>query len=831
MSQTNKQHEIKIPIAGRRRSRFNWTHDVNTTFAWGEIQPTQCKLLVPNSNTTFSAQSLIRLAPMVAPTFGRVKYKTYNQFVPLADVFPNFDALMAQEPVSTADSTQVPYYIPRIPLGLLSSYVLVGARATLYWVNDQLNDTDRANAAAAGHYMTQYRKRSGSTWSVPTNGSVLLSLLRNNKILTFEADPLRSLLTGFPTVGDRVCFNPYNIGSGNGSIFEPYDGENSSCYSSIPLGATSLNNLLPIDRDTSGLDKTLNSNDYSREVTFESADYVVEFQVKHGSPEKTDYFAIAFECSDLGKRFRKIIQGCGYQIDLSSTMRVSILPLLAQFKAYFDVFGLQLYQGYETTYLAQFIKYTQNIFGYDVSQSGYMFPQLAVGMSTGMGANNPKNRLFVQFMYNELANEWYTDNVDFVSAHTEKLAVSPTGDSARSTFLSVDANGIDLNSAHIDFNQGVSVATGAETSQIDGDAQTGSTLNYGPYNAVHAFIDQVQHSQVDAELLKRMYKWTNRNSLLGREIAKLLRAQGLGRYVEECKSNYIGATDNLITISDVISNSDTWDPATGSGAVLGEYGGRGLQYTNEQTLKFENDVFGYWVTLATIVPKAGYTQGIDPTLECTDKWSMFNPDFDALGAEITRKNVIVGSRFISTRDNSESSASVAGFGFIPRDSRWKVCQNLVNGDFNRHNMRNTYLPYTLDRQINVNDFSQKFEYYTSSTSNTFADNQVFLTRSVDISKLPIAGNIWRIPTKYAWLGNYNRIFYRIGEHDDDGVDGNSVPSINAWVGYSDYNDDNFMSHAIFDLQCYAPMKPIEESYGLEDDENPDKGGVTFTPKA
>ena len=131
----NKQSKIKIPKSGYKRSRFNWSHDVNTTFAWGEIQPTMCKMLIPNSKTTVQAQSLVRLAPMVAPTFGRVKLKTFSQFVPCADICPNFDAMLAQEPITRNGKTVVPKEIPSIPLGQLSAYVLFGARATIYWAN------------------------------------------------------------------------------------------------------------------------------------------------------------------------------------------------------------------------------------------------------------------------------------------------------------------------------------------------------------------------------------------------------------------------------------------------------------------------------------------------------------------------------------------------------------------------------------------------------------------------------------------------------------------------------------------------------------------------
>ena len=50
------------------------------------------------------------------------------------------------------------------------------------------------------------------------------------------------------------------------------------------------------------------------------------------------------------------------------------------------------------------------------------------------------------------------------------------------------------------------------------------------------------------------------------------------------------------------------------------------------------------------------------------------------------------------------------------------------------------------------------------------------------------------------------------------------------IGFTTFNEDNFLSHAIYDVQSYAPMKPIEDSYGLDDDE-PGVTGVTPTQKA
>lgn len=844
----NKQSKIKVNKSGYKRSRFNWSHDVNTTFTWGEIQPTQCKMLIPGSKTTMQAQNLIRLAPMVAPTFGRVKYKTFNQFVPCADVFPNFDQMMAQEPVTRNGVTKVPKTIPSIPLGQLSSYVLFGARANIYWADSQAD-------AQAGNYKTRYRKvmnSSSTDWLMDSKMQEIrgyfttanIFKLVDNGINHSSADGILPHVGGFGhAVGNRnrVVWFPK---AGRTYLDSSFEGDNyhttSDTSYGITLGMKSLNSLFPIDRSLSKnvephapvLDET---DDTDVEISMEAADYIVEFSLPIPTQDNRTYLAIAFELSDYGKRLRKILQGCGYQIDLASTEEVSILPLLAQYKAYFDVFGLQLYQGWETTACAGLIDYISNNFVEHINGFNYttgvenqrMFSLPCYDQNDGMNLNNSR---FVDFMLGEVTNEFYTEDPDFIGAHLAKLAVSPKVDTTG--FISVDSSGISI-AANISQN-----ANNNSLGESEGQTQPWSNPNdigvtedraidFGINGAVHGYINQIQHGEVDAELLKRMYRWVNRNTILGREIAKILRAQGLGKYVDECKSNYIGSTDNMITISDVVSMADT------EGAALGEFGGKGLQYVEDKTLVFENDEYGYWITLATVVPEAGYTQGLDPTLKCLDKFNLYNPDFDAIGMEMTTKDTVVGCRYIvPSKINTEDiiASTRKGFGFIPRYSKFKVAYNLVNGDFNRHNKRNVYLPYTLDKQLNVNDYNVSSTRYKQEGGTDNSTGYVTINRSGTTNSMPIAGNIWRIPTKYAWLGNFNRIFLNTGLHDDRDLKTDTNPIDNSAPGFSDYNDDNFLSHGIMDVQCYAPMKTIEDSYGLEE-EDADKAGVEFTEKA
>ena len=89
-------------------------------------------------------------------------------------------------------------------------------------------------------------------------------------------------------------------------------------------------------------------------------------------------------------------------------------------------------------------------------------------------------------------------------------------------------------------------------------------------------------------------------------------------------------------------------------------------------------------------------------------------------------------------------------------------------------------------------------------------------------KLPSASLAWRFYNKYPFLSNYNRIFFNNQSE-------NFRSGWSTWESLEktevDYtmetrNDDNWICHQVNNLQYYAPMLPISESYGtFDDDEN------------
>ena len=92
---TNKLDAIKVQKSGHPRAKFNLSHDVNTTCGFGEIQPLMCRFSVPGTKHVLDIESLVRCAPMPAPTFGRVSYKTWSSFVNLSSLFPNAKNMFA----------------------------------------------------------------------------------------------------------------------------------------------------------------------------------------------------------------------------------------------------------------------------------------------------------------------------------------------------------------------------------------------------------------------------------------------------------------------------------------------------------------------------------------------------------------------------------------------------------------------------------------------------------------------------------------------------------------------------------------------------------------
>lgn len=755
----NTLGNIAVSNSKRPRARFNLSSDLHSTMDFGSILPARVHMMIPNSKEVVSSRERILCSPMLAPTMGRMSLKAYHNFIRISDICPNFAAMLSQEAISRGDLQFVPQSVPSINLNSLSFFVLFGAYLNVY-KSSTGDDSNASNVVSSNVY-------SGTTG-----------------VLVSDSD-LSNL--GLLTKGSAIP--SINVGPAFSIDTKLFTGSNE--YHRIPLSNPQNATFYPIDPTCDFFKSASPEYDLS-DVTPQNADYVIPVTVS-----STHYY-LCFRLSDFGKRLRKVLIGCGYQIDFVNATPVSILPLLAFYKSYFDVFGLTLYLNWEQTECSRLIESTSlnpvNSFG------DYWSASWGVTDTTRYG-------FLIRFIVNELSRCYYTDEQDFVSSHVRNTSVSPSP----SAFVNSIDTDVDQNN-----NNNPNITNPQNVNEPSGLAIPGGQSG-------HSYINSVLHGQLDSELLKRLYRWTNRNTIAGRRIAELLKAQGLGSYVKECKSDFIGSFELPIDVYDGLSNSDTYSPAADSGAPLGERFGNGQASSSddrnkncERSFVFESNEFGYWITLFTIVPKGGYAEAVDPSVFALSKFQFPHPDFDSLGYEFTSKSLVVGSMPFADFQSSSGKLSDS-FGLVPRLFPWKFGRNVANGDFTRRGVRDTFAPYYLDKIIDVGSRI----ILDKTTGTTSKDFQV--QREFTPSMLPIAGNVWRYPTRYPFISRFNRIFNRAFASMEH-LSMISVQNMGTFEMFST-SDDEFILHAVFDVNYFAPMLPVEDSFETYDDDNAVNGSM------
>lgn len=744
----NKISEITMSGSKRKRSLFNLSHDSNTTFGFGEIQPLICHPMLADSKMVVGLESRVLLAAMNVPTFGRLKLKTYSQFVPAVDLLDSFNELMAGTRYTYGNTTYVPKRVPSMWLGVLSSMCLAGADCSIYF-----NVSNGTRQAWVCPTSTEF----ANTYQAAFNDQFPNAF---NSSQTYSSEWFDGKT--FATLDLKCCLGDNYIPDDSGVLFQH----------SIPIAAVSFSDMLA--KGTVG--------SLYPQVQLDSADYVVQRTFTYNG--NTYRVAFAYRLNAFGKRIRKMIIGAGYQINLNSLQTVSLLPLMASYKAYFDLFNLPQWTNFEDTYLRKFVVH-----------------YLANPLTNVITSNTTHFKLFTQWM-TEVGSCWYTSPQDYVSAHTTNVK-------AQTTSFSIDS--------FYDINGSSGGTDGNVPSSANSHIAAGYTNGEGSFTDPSARMVNSIHGQLDSELLKRLYKWTNRNSVIGQRVAALLRAQGLGDYVDECKSNYIGSWDVSLDLGMVVSQSDSYQAATEQGKTLGAFGGKGIGYDEMQKpLVYETKEFGYWITLAVVVPDSGFGQAIDPSVYSVDKESFYNPEFDALGVEASPKlNVVTSEVMTTAKDDVVADGTLdAPFGYVPRYSGLKVINNKQNGDFSLHSLKENYPPFCLDKMLYVNELENGSVAEISAGVQVSNDKPTFTPNAV-----PLAGNVWRYPTRYGWLGNFDRIFALVG-----------VNSRNKYSVWTDIQQevyvpqyDNFLCQSIFNIRYFAPMLPIEDSYETHDDGN---DGVT-----
>ncbi|MEM4208735.1 MAG: major capsid protein, partial [Candidatus Bilamarchaeaceae archaeon] len=481
--QNNLSPKIALQTGSNKKSRFNLSHDVTTTFDFGTTQPVMCQEMIPGSKVTLDMQALFRASPLVAPLFGRQKVEYRSFFVPVQSIMRHFqDSLLSQKAVAEGNDLKTFTEVPKIKPWELLSCLLIGSRCSIY---------DGRSGTASNLGSTALSLSNATTRNQAKN--ILDNLIKHSAIPVIRVD--NSINNDFGLYhGDSRINITHILGLEDYSLWIPIS---SGVGGDATNGYTNIEKGFFFGSPDASVDDGSNDYDFGA-VPLETADFIIEKKfLINGSNE---IYTFAFSLSDAGKRLRKILLGLGYQTDFYYKEDFSLMPLFAYYMAYFDAFGLERFENFQTTNCAKCLTLFNN--------------------TATQPAQNMNNVSFRGFIY-DLMNCWATQPQDFVGSIQDTVTISPSAAASYAELIEVTGDILDPS----DEIPITSVDTSAESSTIENG---------------HSYINNVIHGNLDSELLKRLYKWVNRNTVIGKRVEEILRAQGLGGWIDSQKTHFIG---------------------------------------------------------------------------------------------------------------------------------------------------------------------------------------------------------------------------------------------------------------------------------------------------
>lgn len=480
-----------------------------------------------------------------------------------------------------------------------------------------------------------------------------------------------------------------------------------------------------------------------------NADYVVYFDTA-SSPNPR--YCACFCFGSQAKNFRNICLGLGYSLDMDDLTPIRFSPLLSFFKAYYDTYGITRFKAFTETHCFKLITdFIDTMDVVDFSKPSSSSVALDVRL---------KN------FFKDLSFCYYSVSQDIVSLHRDKIELGN----------------------YPSFSYPV---TGAESVDVLSDSLP--KLDVGNNN--------IELQQVSLKALSILSRFVSKNSILGKRLSDYMSLHYGSDVVSSIfkDSNFVDSSVLNCSINDVFSTSDTaqYDSAsnTKTGENLGAFAGKGIGYGG-LSFHFDASCHGYLITLAAMVPDAGYWQGTSPDLFAVNWDQQPCADFDALGMEVTPRSVFVSHNDISDRSKLPTDdLTDKSFGFVPRFTGFKFAKNTVNGDMSRRGSIDSMSPYYLDHIITSNQIN---------TKSVGDDYQYTLVSS----PVPSTSYDWRYVCKYPWLGNFLRLFI----NDVGPLDKGSFSAV-APVDYQLMCiDDSFICQTAFNVRVSNCLKPISLSF-------------------
>ena len=798
----SKLPKIKVMGADGKKTYIPLEHNVYATQRVGRVVPYMTRFCDANGKHKIDLETLNYMAPMICPTVGDIRLKHWLYWIPLDRLSPNFANMFAKKPAVKYDGTEFDVTkVPHIELCYLSMLCLIGSFCSIY-VKDEVSGTG----------ITPLPWQDGASYLLPSNytngGYSMMDLVENlwngytsgdfiNSGTVTSGDEGKTLLAQYSSklLGGMTA---YCI---NGKFLLPTnDIQTNSAnqyHIDIPLANPHKDSFLDW-RSTGGtpiydgkhLERT-HGIDCSP-VSLINPDYCVNrsFTITSAGITHDVTYTFAFRFSDFGRALRDVIIASGDQLDFSSTKKVSFLPFLATYLAYFYAQPLQKYKNWQNTACYKILKRFETANVTDLSANMINLHVSAID-----------SNLFTEFI-NDLASMWAVEPQDFVSAHTREPINSPLAFNNLDSFINSMADQVtnQTNPASVPISQ---TSSASEPSAVD--------PNNLPY------ISNVNHDVVTASLLQRITQRMCVNSIIGAPIRKLLRSMGYGDWLDHQAPNLVDYGELRLNLKPVVSTADTASGSNGAnGADLGQLGGRGYGHDYHKAKPYANKEPGYMVLLTSVYVDSGFCQSIDPNNFCIEPDDFYKREFDSMGFEIDEKNQVHGS--LTWVEEGDGNKLNEPFGYAPRSMRFKHISNKLLGNFTDGELSDVYSPYHLEKLLPVGKRSVNEQRELELISG-YKFTRVDLGSRFAPADLPIAGNIWRYLGRFPWLGQFDRIF-KLYDYDVRKIQGvygltssNFFELVSKIYSYFVSTPENYVFMNTIHYDSWQDKKPVSESFG------------------
>lgn len=145
----------------------------------------------------------------------------------------------------------------------------------------------------------------------------------------------------------------------------------------------------------------------------------------------------------------------------------------------------------------------------------------------------------------------------------------------------------------------------------------------------------------------------------------------LGVFNQVVPDSYLSEPLLLNTESKPVQITDIAQTTPSEQTPLGSLAGNAYSSTNTDTLYYHCEEFGFIITIATMLPRTQYMNGLPKYFSRKNRLDYYNPLFQEIGDQsILNKEI-----FLSTSQNDDT------FGYIPRFDEYKQTFNTVHGDY------------------------------------------------------------------------------------------------------------------------------------------------------